>query len=179
MRVIAGKYRGSVLHTKEGLNTRPTLDNVKESMFNILNFKIYDSNVLDLFSGSGSLGIEAITRGAKHVVFNDYDKEAFKYINENLKRIKITESYETFNLDYKECLKRQKIKFDIVLLDPPYKQYVYMDILNYMEENELLNPYAYIMFECEKEFKMDEINDYIIKEYKYGKKKLILLKRQK
>lgn len=176
MRVIAGKYRGMILKTREGLKTRPTLDNVKEAMFNIIGFKIYNSVVLDLFSGSGALGIEALSRGAKEVIFNDADKEAITYIKDNLERLKVEESYKIYNLDYKECLNRINKPIDIILLDPPYKLYVYDEIVKYLEEHNLLNENALIIFECEKEFQFST-EKYKLKEYKYGKKKLITLKR--
>ena len=177
MRVIEGKYRGLTITTREGLDTRPTLDNVKEAMFNIIGFKIYDSVVCDVFSGSGALGIEALSRGAKKCYFNDVDKEAVKFIKNNLTKLKVSEDYCVSNLSYDEFLKSLKEKMDIVLLDPPYKKYVYLDILKYLEDNNLLNPFAMFIFECEKEFKLENVEGYKMKEYKYGKKKLIKLQK--
>ena len=177
MRVIAGKYRGQSLQTREGLDTRPTLDNVKEAMFNIIGFKIYNTTVIDVFSGSGALGIEALSRGAKKVIFNDVDKTAVKYIKSNLTKLKVSEEYEVKNLDYLDFLESINEKIDIVLLDPPYKKYVYLEILSFLEEHNLLNPYALIIFECEKDFKIDIVDGYKVKEYKYGKKKLIKLEK--
>ena len=112
MRVIAGRFRHLNLIAPKGkTTTRPTLDRIKEAMFNILNMKVIDSVVVDLFSGSGALGIEALSRGAKHVYFNDLDKEANKCILTNLKNIKVNnDEYTLTKLNYLDCLKQIKLK---------------------------------------------------------------------
>lgn len=179
MRVIAGKYRHINLVAPEGKNvTRPTLDRIKEAMFNILNIKVMDSIVVDLFSGSGALGIEALSRGAKFVYFNDLDKEANRCILTNLKTIKVNSSdYELIKLNYLDCLnylKEKNIKIDILLLDPPYLNNIYEEIISYCLENELLNNNAKVVIETlySNKVNLDEFN---YREYKYGEKKLLVV----
>lgn len=179
MRVIAGKYRHLNLNAPIGKDvTRPTLDRIKEAMFNILNVYVVDAVVLDLFSGSGSLGIEALSRGAKHVYFNDQNNNANKCINDNLKFIKANkEEYTVTKLDYIECLKSLKnkdIKIDILLLDPPYMNNIYEDILNYCLDNDLFNNNAKVMMEALLDTQIN-VDNFNYKSYKYGDKKLLLI----
>ena len=140
MRIVAGKYRGRKLKEFDLETTRPTLDRVKESIFNLIQFDVYDSVVLDLFSGTGALGIEAISRGARKTYLVDNNNNAIKIINENLKGI--DGIYEVVKQDSIEFLKN-KYKYDIVLLDPPYKTDYVFESLNIIinknrEENGLI-----------------------------------------
>ena len=115
MRVISGTARGSILHSIENINTRPTLDRVKESLFNIIQNKIPDAVVLDLFAGSGALAIEALSRGAQKAYLCDYSKEAIQMINKNLEKTRLIEKTKIYNTDYMETLKRiekENVKFD-------------------------------------------------------------------
>jgi len=124
MRVISGTARGKKLTSLEGLETRPTLDRVKEALFNILQFNIKDANVLDLFSGSGALAIEALSRGAKEAVLCDFSNKAVKIINKNLEDTRLKNKAEIINKDFIETLNKlnsKSKKFDIIFLDPPYK----------------------------------------------------------
>lgn len=124
MRVISGKSRGKKLISLEGDNTRPTLDRVKEALFNIIQFDIKDAVVLDLFAGTGALGIEALSRGAKEVVFCDKVPDAIKVIKQNVTNTSNLDKATIINKDCKDVLKdlsKQNKKFDIVFLDPPYK----------------------------------------------------------
>ena len=116
MRVVAGKYKRSTLLTLDSLATRPTKDMVKEALFSSI--YVEDSLFLDLFSGSGSIGIEALSRGARDVVFNDLSKDAVKVIKTNLSKFK--EDRRVYNLDYLSCLNRLEDKFDYIFVDPPY-----------------------------------------------------------
>lgn len=123
MRIISGNKRGAKLLTLEGDQTRPTLDRVRENIFNILQNDIYDSNVLDLFAGNGALGCEAISRGAKTVVFNDINYKAVDIIKSNISKLEFNDHAKIYNLDWREMTKKllhDEIKFDIVLLDAPY-----------------------------------------------------------
>jgi len=179
MRVVAGKYRHLTLIAPVGMETtRPTLDRIKEAMFNILNIRIVDSIVVDLFSGSGALGIEALSRGASHVYFNDQDYNANKCIMTNLKNIKANnDDYTITKYDYLKCLeylKNNKIKIDILLLDPPYKNNIYENIINYCLNNDLFNENAKIMIEALLNTEID-LNEFDYKMYKYGEKKLLLV----
>ena len=117
MRIISGKYRGKKLKEFELDSTRPTTDRVKESIFNLIQFEVVDAVVLDLFSGTGALGVEAISRGAKKTYLVDSNKQAISIIKENLKNM--TEDFVVENKDYLEFLSTTKEKFDVVLLDPP------------------------------------------------------------
>jgi len=124
MRVISGTARGKILTSLEGLDTRPTLDRVKEALFNILQFNIKDANILDLFSGSGALAIEALSRGANKAVLCDYSKNAIRIINKNLEDTRLKEKSKVINKDYLDALtilKKEAKKFNIIFLDPPYK----------------------------------------------------------
>ena len=122
MRIISGTARGTKLFTLEGETTRPTLDRVKESMFNIIQNEVQNSIVIDLFSGSGAIGLEAASRGAKRVILCDKSKQAINIINKNIEKTHLKEKVELYNLDY-ELLLKTKIKeqADIIYIDPPYK----------------------------------------------------------
>ena len=125
MRVISGSARGTVLHSIEDIKTRPTLDRVKESLFNMIQKDIEDSVVLDLFAGSGAIAIEFLSRGASQVYVCDNNPKAVEMIKKNLQKTHLEQRAKVYCKDYKECLKDiQKIQFDIIFLDPPYKQIV-------------------------------------------------------
>lgn len=122
MRVLSGTARGTKLETLEGLDTRPTLDRVKEALFSIIQNYIYNAKVLDLFSGSGALAIESVSRGAKEAISCDISRKAFEIIKQNVKKTHFEEQIKIINKDYKKCLEELKNnKFDIIFLDPPYK----------------------------------------------------------
>lgn len=137
MRIISGKARGTKLFTLEGLDTRPTLDRVKEPLFSIIFEKIPDADVLDLFSGSGALGLEALSRGAKSAVLCDNSKNAINIINKNLEKTRMTA--EVINEDFSKALNKLSArKFDLIFLDPPYKtDYIEKSISKILELNML------------------------------------------
>lgn len=139
MQVITGKYRGRKLQSLATEKTRPTLAKVKESLFSMIDEYIFDSTVLDLFAGSGALGIEAISRGAKKVFFVDINKDAKKIIESNLKNVKEDFSIDVcdfaFALDKYE---KMGVKFDIVFLDPPYKSDFAMKSVELLDKKNLL-----------------------------------------
>ena len=122
MRIISGKARGTKLYTLEGLNTRPTLDRVKESLFNIIQNYLNNAIVLDLFSGSGALGIESISRGAKKAILCDNNYNAITIIMKNIEKCHIENDTEIIYKDYKKCLNSLNEKVDIIFIDPPYKK---------------------------------------------------------
>lgn len=124
VRIVAGTARGRKLETPEGLDTRPTLDRVKEAAMGSLQFRLAGSRVLDLFSGSGNLGIEALSRGASFAVFNDYAQNCASIIRQNVQTLGFSERALVWNLDYAAALKElsdRGERFDIVFLDAPYR----------------------------------------------------------
>ncbi|RDB35347.1 16S rRNA (guanine(966)-N(2))-methyltransferase RsmD [Spirobacillus cienkowskii] len=151
MRVISGIYKRRQLATLPGnLITRPTADRIKESLFNIIASEIHNSNVLDLFSGSGSLGIEALSRGAHKVIFVEQHPDAVKVIQENLKKLQIPDDkFIIIKNDVSNFLKSFNfdIKIDIVFADPPYSTEWYKNALNEIEHSKILNNNCTVIFE--------------------------------
>ena len=160
MRVISGKARGKKLNSLQGLETRPTLDRVKEAVFNIIQFNLKDSNVLDLFSGSGALGIEALSRGAKKAFFCDNSKKAIEVIKSNIQATKLIDESRIINKDYIDAIDQLKIddeKFDIIFLDPPYKSDYAIKAIKNILENKLLAEDGIIIVETDDKNKITEI----------------------
>ncbi len=120
MRIITGSARGAKLFTLEGQDVRPTTDRVKQALFNIIQFQVQGRTVLDLFAGSGQLGLEALSRGAKHAVLADSSKNAVDIIAKNAQRTNLTERVTIAHMDYTTCLAKQNLRFDLAFLDPPY-----------------------------------------------------------
>ena len=177
MRVISGIHRSRILEQVTSSTTRETKDRVKESIFNSISNHLYDSDVLDLFSGSGSLGIEALSRGSKYCVFNDYDKEAYNVTRKNIANLNLGSQSKVFNTDYKEVLNQVDKRFDVIFLDPPYKLDVYKDILEIIKDKALLQPDGIIIYLYGKEKDLEEHSDFIItKTKKYGITKVSYMK---
>lgn len=149
MRIIAGKYRGRVLSSFRGDKVRPTKDRVKESLFAILSDKISGARVLDLFCGSGALGIECLSRGAREAVFNDCERKSLALCKKNL--VRVTEPFTLLNLDFKTCLSRMEPSFDLIFSDPPYREDYLPQILRLVGERNLLNAGGVIVHESERE----------------------------
>ena len=123
MRIIGGKYKSRVLAEFPGTDVRPTGDRVKESLFNILSLKRGGALVLDLFCGSGALGLECLSRGAKEAVFNDFSSESIRLLEKNMKAHGVVKGAEgkVYTLDFSVCLDGLKGGFDLIFLDPPYR----------------------------------------------------------
>ena len=171
MRVITGKARGIQLKTPEGMQTRPTADRVKEALFSIIHFEIPGANVLDLFGGTGQLGIEALSRGANRAVFVDSQEQACKLIKENLNRTKFSANAQVVRSDYLQYLDRCREKFNIILLDPPYAEVFLETALKRITEIDILETDGIIVAErpVGKELPW-EFEGYVrSKDYKYGK----------
>ena len=154
MRIVAGKARGTIIETLEGDDTRPTLDRVKENFFNAINFDVVDANVLDLFAGSGQLGLEALSRGASKATFVDSSPECVAIITKNAQKAKLYDKCNVFRYDYSEYiagLKKRKIfeKFDIVFMDPPYGlgQRLINDCVKKIIKNEIISDGGLIICE--------------------------------
>lgn len=167
MRVVSGKYRGKKLKEFELSSTKPTLDRVKESIFNLIQFDVKNAVVLDLFSGTGALGIEAISRGAKKTYLIDSNERAIKIIKENVKGF--TEDFEIVKTDFKAFLNSTNEKFDIVLLDPPYQTDLGVQAINLIIKNNLLNEDAIIIFETSADLLFDlDLPEFDVVKKKYG-----------
>ena len=176
MRVISGKARGVVLKTPDGLVTRPTADRVKEALFSILQFDLPGSKVLDLFGGTGQLGIEAMSRGAKSAVFVDDRIQACKLISENLIRTGFSSDTKVICCDYAKYLRGCTEKFDLIILDPPYAEVFLENALKIITEIDILQSGGIIVTErpVEKVLFCDFQGYIRSKDYKYGKTVLTL-----
>ena len=168
LRIIAGKYRHLKIESPDTDKTRPTTDRVREALMSALGMKIVDATCLDLFSGSGALGLESLSRGAKEVVFVDKAPIAIKTIKKNLASLK-ADNFRVILASYEKALqifKEEGKKFDIIYLDPPYKMVeVYEKVRNLLIDYDLLNPNAILVEESNIAFK----GDYgLSKDYKYG-----------
>ena len=179
MRVITGKARGVQLKTPEGMLTRPTADRVKEALFSIINFDLPGAAVLDLFGGTGQLGIEALSRGANSAVFVDQREDACKIIRENLRRTKLESQGRVVRSDYLDYLRRSKEKFDIILLDPPYAEVFLENALKCITEIDILKTDGIIVAErpVEKELPFEFEGYTRSKDYKYGKTLLTIYRK--
>ena len=182
MRVISGTARGTKLNSIDELSTRPTLDRVKESLFNIINSRIDDSIVLDLFAGSGAIGIEFLSRGCRTAYLCDNSIKAINMIRQNLEKTRLQENAEVVNKDYKKCLQdlaNKNIKFDIIFIDPPYKDDIAVDSVQMILSLNLLNQDGIIVIETdEKDREVDNLKKLDIQVYdirKYGRANLIFL----
>lgn len=149
MRIIAGKFRGKKLCSPNDAAVRPTADRVKESVFQILSDKLQGARVLDLFSGSGALGLESLSRGAEEVVFNDASKESLALTRKNASAV--GGKCKTFGLDYASCLSCVTGAFDVIFCDPPYREDYCRAILTKIRERGLLKPNGVVVYESERE----------------------------
>lgn len=179
MRVITGKARGVNLKTPEGFQTRPTTDRVKEALFSVIQFDIPAASVLDLFGGTGQLGIEALSRGAKHAVFVDESEKACQLIRENLRRTKLEKEASVVRSDYLAYLGRCREKFDIIFLDPPYAEVFLENALKMITEIDILQSGGIIVTErpLDKELPYEFDGFVRSKDYKYGKTLITLYRR--
>ena len=150
MRIIGGKFRGRVLAEFKGNDVRPTSDRAKESLFNILALNVREARALDLFSGSGALGLECLSRGAKEVVFNDLSKDSVAILKKNLAALKLTASDEVkiYNYDYAACLETVCGEFDLIFIDPPYHLACAGEALDRILKADIAADGALIVCEC-------------------------------
>ena len=167
MRIISGKYRGKILKEFELNSTKPTTDRVKESIFNLIQFDVAESVVLDLFAGTGALGVEAVSRGAKKTYFVDNNFQAINLIKQNLKGL--DGDFVVENVDYETFLKNKNVKFDIVFLDPPYKTNFGLKAIDLIIEKDMLNENGIIIFETSEDNNFDLLySGFDVKKKKYG-----------
>ena len=179
MRVITGKARGIQLKTPEGMLPRPTADRVKEALFSIINFDIPGAQVLDLFGGTGQLGIEALSRGAKSAVFVDAREEACRLIQENLKRTHMEGEGRVIRSDYLDYLDRCREKYRIIFLDPPYAEVFLENALKRITEIDILQSDGIIVTErpLGKELPWEYPGYTRSRDYKYGKTLLTIYRK--
>lgn len=168
MRVISGKYRGLNLAEFRGSDIRPTADRVKESLFNILSYKTMGATVLDLFCGSGSLGIECLSRGAKFVHFNDISPASIAVLNKNLYRLR-GEKYAVTTGDWLPCVRGLKQKFDLAFIDPPYADDCGIRAIEELASRKLVYSGGMIVYERDRAFTGTIAGLDVTDERKYGK----------
>lgn len=183
MKIIAGKYRSRVLFTLEGLNTRPMMSRMKESIFNTIGPYFEGDIVLDLFGGSGALSLEALSRGAgfSYIVEKAYD--AVKIIKKNIELLKENEHTKVLNLDYKVALKKfseDNMKFDIIFLDPPYRMNIVEELIETITANNLLNDKGIIVCQyVSGNYKPSETETYkLIKNYEYASSEVCIYQKK-
>ena len=179
MRVITGKARGVALKTPDGLLTRPTSDRVKEALFSIIQFDIPGARVLDLFGGTGQLGIEALSRGATRAVFVDEREDACRLIKENLRRTRLEQDAQVVRSDYLSYLDRCSERFDIIFLDPPYAEVFLENSIKRITEIDILQSGGIIVAErpLGKDLPWEFPGYTRSKDYKYGKTLLTLYRK--
>ncbi|MDR0696880.1 MAG: 16S rRNA (guanine(966)-N(2))-methyltransferase RsmD [Christensenellaceae bacterium] len=181
MRIIAGQYKGRALNAVSGISVRPTTDRVKESIFNLIRDKVEGAVVLDLFAGSGALGIEALSRGASNAVFCDHSRDAVNVLKTNLAKTNIES--QILNKDYRACISELALRgfvFDIIFLDPPYESGIENEALTLIAEKEILNAGGIIVLERKREdkpYKLPiEFNDSVVRNY--GASTISILRRE-
>ena len=184
MRIIAGSARRRILTTLDGTDiTRPTIERVKEGLFSSIQFEIIGKKVLDLFSGTGQLALEALSRGAESAVMIDANEKAFEILKTNAKNTGLIKQCKIAKMDYSEYLKSASSKgekFDIVFLDPPYAKDVKDEVLKKVAKADILNPGAIVACESDKDLFTEGEEVYGLKfrkKYRYGKVYVVLLEK--
>lgn len=181
MRVIAGQSRGIKLETIEGLATRPTTDRVKEAMFSMIHNALYDSQVLDLFSGSGGLGIEAASRGASRVTIVENSKKCIEIIKKNIQKTKLNDKIEVVQQDVDHFMAGQSIEgvYDFILMDPPYLKNFIEPLLEEIAQKNILKPLGVIIVEHDiKDVLLEHYGTlYLDRKKKYGKTAVSVYRR--
>lgn len=179
MRIIAGSARGRKLKELQGMDTRPTTDKVKESMFNIIQFEIEGRKVLDLFGGTGQLGIEALSRGAAGATFVEQRREGAALIRDNLKMVGFFEQSHVVQGEALSFLHSCHEKFDVVFLDPPYNSDLLEKSVQAIAEFDILNEYGIIVCESGADWSVPELTPpyEMGREYRYGQIKLSIVHR--
>ncbi len=172
VRVISGSARGLKLNTPGDDRVRPTTDRVKESMFNIVQDWVYDSQVLDLFAGSGALGIEALSRGASQAVFCDNSLDSIKIIKSNIEKARVVDRSQIVSGDFKRCLRDMEAKnqsFDMIFVDPPYYKELFEEVLDTIRACKILKKDGIVIVEHDAKRPIGQVEGLeVYKEKKYG-----------
>lgn len=182
MRIITGSARGTKLRTLEGEATRPTTERVKEALFSMIQFELEDARVLDLFAGSGQLGLEALSRGAEHAIFTDVSPQATEIVKANARKTRLFEKCRVLTMDYKDFTRTAagKYKFDFIFLDPPYALKILPDVLMRIKEADILADNGMIVCESEDDDLLSDAQTQLAytveRSAKYGRIHLTLLK---
>ena len=184
MRIISGKARGTKLYTLEGETTRPTLDRVKESIFNIIQSEIEGAKILDLFAGSGAIGLEFLSRGAEKAVMCDKSKEAANIIKKNIEKTHMENQAQLINTDFENCLEKIKNEqFDIIYLDPPYDTEYIKKSLEKIINLKIAKEESLIIIETDDEQRIlkeiENIDVEIVDKRKYGRATIIFTSLKK
>ena len=175
MRIITGIAKGAMLKTPEGETTRPTAEKVKEAIFSALQFDLEGRNFLDLFAGSGQMGLEALSRGARRAVFIDESREAMEIVKANARKTGFFDASHFLVSDYRNYLRKAagKEKFDIVFIDPPYAERIAVDAMMRVIAAEMVKRGTIFVLESEEDLSADErlaCDDFtVIKSKKYGR----------
>ena len=179
MRIISGSARGRKLKEPQGMDTRPTTDKVKESLFNIIQFELEGRRVLDLFAGTGQLGLEALSRGAEHCAFVDQRREAAALVRENVKLCRFEDRARVVQGEALSFLSACREKFDVVFLDPPYRTDLLKQCVEKIARFDILREHGIIVCESGAEWTVPPLEPPYEagREYRYGQIKLSLCRR--
>ena len=177
MRILTGKFKGYKLKVPKS-HIRPTMDSIREAIFSLIRYKLENAIVLDLFAGSGSLGIEALSEGAKICHFIDNSFKSIRCIEANINKLQININVKTFQSSAINYIKRCKQNYyDIIFMDPPYKANVITEIVNVIYENNIFKSDGIVVAECRKDEDLSEIKGKIIKSKIYGDTRITLVSR--
>ena len=180
MRIISGVLKGRKITGYEIEGTRPTMDRVRESLFSMIQNNIQDGTILDLFSGTGVLGLESLSNGAKYCYFNDFNKKCIDNIKKLSKEFNIEDKVYLTNQDYKKVLsfyKDKNISFNIIFLDPPYKLEVVNEIIDFIISNNILKEDGLIIVEVDSNYLKDFNELKLIRNKKYGSKYIYIYQK--
>lgn len=175
MRIISGRARGTKLLAPDGIDTRPTLDRVREAIFSMLMGLVEEAFVLDLFAGSGAMGLEALSRGADYADFVDISQDACRCVEKNIEKTRFLNCKIT-KADFKFFLQTCAKSYDIIFLDPPYASEYYTSALELIKKNNLLSADGVIVAECDSAYDFESCGFEIYRQRKYGKAAVYILK---
>ena len=180
MRIISGKYRGKEVFGYQLEGTRPTQDRIKESLFAMIQNEVRDAKVLDLFAGTGNLGLEALSNGARHCTFVDNNQKAVQTIKKNIHNLNIpTDQHKVILSDYQAFLNQDKESYDVIFLDPPYRYTVLPELLNDLVTKGKITSGGIVVCEYEQGNLIESVQNLVqIKDRKYGYKRITIYKRE-
>ncbi len=178
MRIIGGEYRSRILADIKGDNVRPTSDRAREALFNILGTSVREKRVLDLFAGSGALGLESLSRGAKEATFNDLSKDSVAIVKKNIASLKAEERARVYQTDFSAFLNAIKTPFDVIFIDPPYRFDYGEKALKIISEKGLLTENGIAVYERDRPFAGEIVGLDKYDERKYGKAYLTFFRRR-